>query len=57
MDLKEQYRSALMELKFNSKPIIDQLAMIAAENIGNAPVIVECIEECILKVMRPSQMF
>jgi hypothetical protein len=51
MDLKEQYMSALQDLKCNSKPIIDQLAMLAGENIGNSSVIVECIEERIVKVL------
>jgi hypothetical protein len=50
MDLKEQYRMALDDLKFNSKPIIDQLAMLAGENIGNCNIIVQCIEERIVKV-------
>ncbi|KAJ3074807.1 hypothetical protein HDU98_010162 [Podochytrium sp. JEL0797] len=43
--LRSQFRASLQELTFNSRPIIMSLTQIAAENVAQAPVIVQAIED------------
>lgn len=43
-ELKAEYTSSLGDLKYNSKPLINVLTMLAEENKVNAAVIVEAIE-------------
>jgi hypothetical protein len=52
-DLAEQYREALSDLTFNSKPLINTLSMIADENRQYASVITKTIEEQTKMVSSP----
>ena len=47
-----EYASELLDLTFNSKPIINNLTIIAGENIPAGSEIVRIIEDRILKVIR-----
>lgn len=49
-EIKAEYASSLADLKFNSKPLINVLTMLAEENAPNAEVIVEAIETHLAKV-------
>ncbi|XP_030745668.1 uncharacterized protein LOC115874602 isoform X2 [Sitophilus oryzae] len=49
-EIKTEYTSSLADLTFNSKPLINMLTMLADENLPNARVIVEAIEEHLSKV-------
>lgn len=49
-EIKAEYASSLADLKFNSKPLINVLTMLAEENAPNAGVIVEAIETHLAKV-------
>lgn len=49
-EIKAEYASSLADLKFNSKPLINVLTMLADENSPNAEVIVEAIETHLAKV-------
>ena len=44
-EVKEEYQKTLQDLTFNSKPLIDVLTEVAAENKECAACIVECIED------------
>jgi len=43
-DTIQDFKSVLQQLTFNSKPIISELTDLAKNNISNAPIIVEIIE-------------
>jgi len=43
-DIIQDFKSVLQQLTFNSKPIISELTDLAKNNISNAPIIVEIIE-------------
>lgn len=49
-EIKAEYTSSLADLTFNSKPLINVLTMLAEENLPNARIIVEAIEEHLAKV-------
>ncbi|KAF7266810.1 hypothetical protein GWI33_019914 [Rhynchophorus ferrugineus] len=49
-EIKAEYTSSLADLTFNSKPLINVLTILAEENLPNAKVIVEAIEEHLSKV-------
>ncbi|KAM7300430.1 pre-mRNA cleavage complex 2 protein Pcf11 isoform X4 [Ixodes scapularis] len=49
-DVCEEYKSSLLDLTCNSKPLINMLTMLAEENIDQAPRIVRSIEEHLQKV-------
>lgn len=46
----EEYRSSLMDLTCNSKPLINMLTMLAEDNVKSAPKIVQVIETHLAKV-------
>ncbi|XP_066254099.1 polyadenylation and cleavage factor homolog 11-like isoform X1 [Euwallacea similis] len=48
--IKAEYMSSLADLTFNSKPLINVLTMLAEENLPNAKIIVQAIEEHLAKV-------
>ncbi|EEC12419.1 conserved hypothetical protein [Ixodes scapularis] len=50
-DVCEEYKSSLLDLTCNSKPLINMLTMLAEENIDQAPRIVRSIEEHLQKVL------
>lgn len=50
-EIKAEYTSSLADLTFNSKPLINVLTILAEENLPNAKVIVEAIEEHLSKVI------
>jgi len=49
-EARQEYRAALADLTFNSKPIITTLTMIAEENLSSAPAICQAIEDQIRNV-------
>ncbi|KAL5287081.1 hypothetical protein ACFFRR_008182 [Megaselia abdita] len=49
-NIAEEYQSSLQDLNLNSKPLINMLTILAEENINHANVIVDVVEEHILKV-------
>ncbi|KAH6934910.1 hypothetical protein HPB50_001831 [Hyalomma asiaticum] len=49
-DVCEEYKSSLLDLTCNSKPLINMLTMLAEENVQQAPRIVRSIEEHLQKV-------
>ncbi|KAL1489883.1 hypothetical protein ABEB36_013810 [Hypothenemus hampei] len=49
-EIKAEYTSSLADLTFNSKPLINVLTILAEENVPNAKIIVEAIEEHLAKV-------
>jgi pre-mRNA cleavage complex 2 protein Pcf11 len=49
-EIKQDYLSSLSELTFNSRPIIQNLTIIAQENINYGEAITKAVEEHILKV-------
>ncbi|KAL3213254.1 hypothetical protein MRX96_035592 [Rhipicephalus microplus] len=49
-DVCEEYKSSLLDLTCNSKPLINMLTMLAEENVQQAPRIVRTIEEHLQKV-------
>lgn len=51
-DIAQDYKCSLMDLTFNSKPIINNLTIIAHENMEFAHIITKVIEEHINKVQR-----
>lgn len=50
-DVCEEYKSSLLDLTCNSKPLINMLTMLAEENVQQAPRIVRSIEEHLQKVL------
>lgn len=46
-----KYRHALRDLTFNSKPIINNLTMLAHENIAHAPLIVKTLTSHLITVL------
>lgn len=52
--LAQQYRLALRDLTFNSKPIINNLTMLAQENITNASTVVQALIDHFLTVLYSS---
>jgi hypothetical protein len=52
-DIKADYAASLLDLTFNSKPIINMLTSIAQENLDGASGIAKAIEEHIVKVLSP----
>lgn len=46
----EDYKSSLADLKFNSKPLINMLTMLAEENAQYAQLIVQAIENHLQQV-------
>lgn len=49
-NIAEEYQSSLQDLNLNSKPLINMLTILAEENINHASVIVDVVEDHILKV-------
>ena len=45
------YLERLRALTFNSKPVIDELTIIAEDNRNYAPIVVDCIKDKIIKVV------
>lgn len=50
-EIKDEYSSSLGDLTINSKPLINMLTMLADDNIDNANVIVQAVEEHLEKVI------
>lgn len=55
--LAVQYRHALRDLTFNSKPIINNLTMLAHENAAHALTVVQVLIDHFLTVPVPSIYF
>ncbi|CAG8447467.1 5023_t:CDS:10 [Diversispora eburnea] len=53
-NVRQDYRASLQELTFNSKPIINNLTILAQENINAARAIVQAIEDQI-RTVSPTQ--
>lgn len=49
-EIGEEYASSLADLNVNSKPLINMLTIVAEDNIENAKVIVQSVEDHINKV-------
>lgn len=50
LELADEYLSSLIDLQYNSKPLIDMLTILAEENITHGQVIVDAVEQHISKV-------
>lgn len=50
-ELANEYLSSLVDLNYNSKPLIDMLTILAQENLEHGLVIVNAIEQHISKVI------
>lgn len=50
-EIIDEYSSSLADLKFNSKPLINMLTMLADDNVEHAPAIVQAIENHLLQVI------
>lgn len=49
-EFADEYLSSLVDLQYNSKPLIDMLTILAEENIEHGQVIVDAVEQHISKV-------
>lgn len=49
-EFADEYLSSLIDLQYNSKPLIDMLTILAEENIEHGQVIVAAVEQHISKV-------
>lgn len=49
-EIAKEYASSLSDLKKNSKPMINMLSTVAEENINQAGVIVDVVEQYWMKV-------
>ena len=56
-DILEAYKQSLSELTFNSRPIIDNLTIIAKENPNVADGIVDLITQRIYKTIPDQKLF
>lgn len=50
-EVKDEYKTSLADLNFNSKPLINMLTMLAEDHEQHAPEIVKVIEDHIHKVL------
>lgn len=50
-EFAKEYLSSLVDLTYNSKPLIDMLTILAEENIEHGQVIVDAVEQHISKVI------
>lgn len=50
-EFAKEYLSSLVDLTYNSKPLIDMLTILAEENIEHGQVIVNAVEQHISKVI------
>jgi pre-mRNA cleavage complex 2 protein Pcf11 len=49
-EVENDYKASLMDLNFNSKPLINMLTMVAEDHEQHAPAIVKVIEDHLNKV-------